>query len=239
MKIFAVIPCFNVGKRVFALIKYTLNYVDKIIIIDDCCPLKTGRLVKTKFKKNNKIIVLNNKKNIGVGGAVKKGYRFAINKKSDYVVKLDGDDQMDPKYITKFKKQIVKLKVDYLKGNRFFISKNLLKMSLLRFIGNIGLSILGKFSTGYWHIFDFTNGYTMIKTDTLRKIDLKKVKNNYFFETDLLYHLNLVNAKVHDIYIPAKYSSIKSNLKIYKTFHYFFYYNIENFFKRIYNNSFT
>ena len=78
----------------------------------------------------------------------------------------------------------------------------------------------------------------MIKTDTLRKIDLKKVKNNYFFETDLLYHLNLVNAKVHDIYIPAKYSSIKSNLKIYKTFHYFFYYNIENFFKRIYNNFF-
>ena len=112
-------------------------------------------------------------------------------------------------------------------------------MSLLRFIGNIGLSILGKFSTGYWHIFDFTNGYTMIKTNILKKINLKKVKNNYFFETDLLYHLNLVNAKVYDIYIPAKYSSINSNLKIQKIFHYFFYYNILNFLKRIYKNSFT
>ena len=238
MKLFAIIPCFNVGKRVFPLIKYTLNNVDKVIIIDDCCPLKTGKIVKKKFKNNNKVIVLKNKKNLGVGGAVKKGYKFAVKQKSDYVIKLDGDGQMDPKFIIKFKKQIIKLNADYLKGNRFFISKDLLKMSLLRFIGNVGVSILGKFSSGYWHIFDFTNGYTMIKTNILRKINLKKVKNNFFFETDLLYHLNLVNAKVYDIYIPAKYGIIKSNLKIQNIFHYFFYYNIMNFFKRIYKNYF-
>ena len=236
MKVFAVIPCFNIGKKVFPLINKTLKYVNKVIIVDDCCPLKTGDLVKTKFKNNRKVIIIKNKFNLGVGGAVKKGYAFSIKHKSNYVVKLDGDGQMDPKYIPSFEKKINKLDADYLKGNRFFISSDLIKMSIIRFIGNIGVSILGKFSTGYWHIFDFTNGYTMIKTKTLKKINLKKLKNNYFFETDILYHLKLVDAKVYDIYIPAKYSSIKSNLKIQKIFLYFFFYNIVNFLKRISKN---
>ena len=76
MKIFAVIPCFNVGS-IIKLINKTLPHVDKIIIIDDCCPRKTGEIV-TNFFKKKKIIVLLNKKNLGVGGAVKRGYLYSL-----------------------------------------------------------------------------------------------------------------------------------------------------------------
>ena len=141
---------------------------------------------------------------------------------------------MDPKFINLFIKEAIDKKADYIKGNRFFFSKNILKMSLIRLIGNIGVSFLGKISTGYWNIFDFTNGYTMIKTDTLKKISLNDLKNNYFFETDILHHLGLLNAKVVDIKIPAKNSKVKSNLRIRKIFFYFFFYNMINFVKRIY-----
>ena len=234
LKLIAVIPCFNVGRSVFDLIEKTLLYVDKIILVDDCCPVNTGSLVKNKFKNNKKIIVLENKQNLGVGGAVKRGYNHALKFNCEYIVKLDGDGQMNPKYILKFKKFAEYSNGDYIKGNRFFKSKEILKMPIIRLIGNIGISYLAKISTGLWHIFDFSNGYTFIKVKILKKLDLNQIKNNYFFETDILFHLNQVNAKVYDINIPAKYSKIKSNLKIWKIFHYFFFYNIKNLFKRIF-----
>lgn len=234
MKIVAVIPCFNVGSSVFKLINKTLFYVDKVIVVDDCCPKKTGKLVKEKFYYKKKVIVIENKKNLGVGGAVKKGYEYSLKLPCDYIVKLDGDGQMDPKYIRKFKYFAKIKKADYLKGNRFFKSKEIFKMSIIRFFGNLGISFLGKLSTGLWHIFDFSNGYTFIKKDILKKISLKKIKNNFFFETDILFYLGKINAKVYDVKIPARYTNIQSNLRIWKVSHYFFLYNLINFFRRIF-----
>lgn len=233
MKLIAVIPCYKVGFKINSLVKKTLNYVDGLIVVDDFCPLNTGKFVQKKFLKNKKVLVIKNKKNLGVGGAVIKGYRQAIKFSPDFIVKLDGDGQMNPKYIKKFKLQAMKSNADYIKGNRFFFSKELMKMSLIRLIGNIFISFLGKISTGYWKIFDFSNGYTFVRTKVLKKINLSKVKTNYFFETDLLFQLSSVHAHVLDINIPAKYTNIKSNLKIWKVAHYFLIFNILNFFKRI------
>ena len=78
MKIIAVIPCFNVGSSVFQLINKTLLHVDKVIVIDDCCPKNTGKLVKKKLYSKKKVVVIENKKNLGVGGAVKKGYEYSL-----------------------------------------------------------------------------------------------------------------------------------------------------------------
>ena len=80
MKIFAVIPCFNVGSSVIKLINKTLPHVDKIIIIDDCCPRNTGEKVNKFFKKNNKVVVLLNKKNLGVGSNQKRIFVFIKNR---------------------------------------------------------------------------------------------------------------------------------------------------------------
>ena len=160
MKIFAVIPCYNVGKYIINLVNQTLKHVDKVIIIDDCCPLKTSEFVEKEFMGNDKIYIIKNKKNLGVGGAVIEGYKYSIFHNPDFLVKLDGDGQMDPEYINLFLKKAINESADYVKGNRFFFSKDILNMSLIRIIGNIGVSFLGKISTGYWDIFDFTNGYT-------------------------------------------------------------------------------
>jgi dolichol-phosphate mannosyltransferase len=59
-------------------------------------------------------------------------------------------------------------------------------MPLIRLLGNIFLSFMSKFSTGYWNIFDFTNGYTAISHKALKKISFSKISKNFFFETDLL-----------------------------------------------------
>ena len=233
MSVFIVIPCYKVKNKISKVIKNSIKYADKIIIVDDKCPQQTGNFVKKRIK-NKKIIVLFNKKNLGVGGATIEGYKIAVKLKAKIIIKMDGDDQMNPNYIPHLIKDIQNNKAGYCKGNRFHDLNILTKMPIVRLLGNIFLSLLSKFSTGYWNIFDFTNGYTAISYVSLKKISLTKISKNFFFETDLLHYLYLKNIKVSDVKIPAIYNNSKSNLVISNVFFYFLIGNISNFFKRIY-----
>ena len=233
MSVFIVIPCYNVKNKIDKVISKSLKYADKIIIVDDKCPEQTGYYVKHKIK-NKKILVIFNNKNLGVGGATMIGYRAATKLNAKVIVKMDGDGQMNPYYIPNLVKNIIEGKADYCKGNRFFNKSIVIKMPFIRLVGNFLLSFISKFSTGYWNIFDFTNGYTAISSQALKKISFSKISKNFFFETDILYNLYLKNIKVIDINIPAIYNNSKSNLKISNVFFYFFKGNIKNFLKRVY-----
>ena len=233
MSIFIVIPCYKVKKKIYKVISKSLKYVDKIIIVDDKCPEQTGAYVK-KTIKNKKVLVLFNKKNQGVGGAMKKGYKAAIKLNAKIIVKMDGDDQMKPYYIPHLVKDIKEGRAGYCKGNRFFNKSVIKKMPFIRLVGNLLLSFISKFSTGYWNIFDITNGYTAISTSALKKINFANISNNYFFETDILYNLYLKNINVVDVNIPAVYNDSESNLKILNVFYYFLKGNLKNLVNRLY-----
>jgi hypothetical protein len=109
-------------------------------------------------------------------------------------------------------------------------------MPALRLFGNAVLSFLNKLSSGYWDIFDPTNGYTAIHTDTLRELPLEKISNRYFFESDMLFRLNLQKAVVTDIPMDAKYGDEVSNLKIRQVVAEFLLKHVRNFGKRIFYN---
>jgi len=233
MSIFIVIPCYKVKKKIYKVISKSLKYVDKIIIVDDKCPEQTGDYVQKKIK-NKKVLVLFNKKNQGVGGAMKKGYKAAMKLNAKIIVKMDGDDQMKPYYIPRLVKDIKEGRAGYCKGNRFFNKSVIKKMPFIRLVGNLLLSFISKFSTGYWNIFDITNGYTAISTSSLKKINFANISNNFFFETDILYNLYLKNIKVVDVNIPAVYNDSESNLKILNVFYYFLKGNLKNLLNRLY-----
>ena len=233
MSIFIVIPCYKVKKKIYKVISKSLKYVDKIIIVDDKCPEQTGDYVQKKIK-NKKVLVLFNKKNQGVGGAMKKGYKAAMKLNAKIIVKMDGDDQMKPYYIPRLVKDIKEGRAGYCKGNRFFNKSVIKKMPFIRLVGNLLLSFISKFSTGYWNIFDITNGYTAISTSSLKKINFANISNNFFFETDILYNLYLKNIKVVDVNIPAVYNDSESNLEILNVFYYFLKGNLKNLLNRLY-----
>jgi dolichol-phosphate mannosyltransferase len=89
-------------------------------------------------------------------------------------------------------------------------------MPYIRRMGNLGLSFLTKVASGYWNIFDPTNGYTAIGANALRSLNFERLSKRYFFETSMLLELGLQRMVVKDIYIPAIYgdeSSKLSNLK--------------------------
>jgi glycosyltransferase involved in cell wall biosynthesis len=236
-KIAVVIPAFGVSKQILQVIKGIDQKVSKIIVVDDCCPENSGRIVQSQCKDKRVKVIFNNS-NLGVGGSMIAGYQEALTNKPLFIVKIDGDGQMDPKLISKFVGRLQKTGADYAKGNRFADPENLFLMPKVRILGNLILSFFAKFSTGYWNIFDPNNGYTVIRGEILSQIPLKKISHSFFFESDMLFRLNLLGAHVIDVPMKAIYGSETSNLKISKTIAEFTIKHYKNFVKRIAYNYF-
>ncbi|RJO62160.1 glycosyltransferase family 2 protein [candidate division WS5 bacterium] len=214
-----IIPAYRVEKQIGKVIAKIPDFVDKIIIVNDASTDRTTEIIRRM--NNSKILLIEHKKNQGVGGAMKSGFRKAIELNIDIVVKVDGDNQMDINYLPALITPIIENYADYTKGNRFLDSKDLVQMPFQRFLGNLFLTFITKVASGYWHIFDSQNGYLAISLDTLKKIDLDKLDNYYFFENSMLININIFEARVADIFIPARYLDEKSSLKISKVLWYF------------------
>lgn len=232
MNIAVVIPSYKVKNKILDVIKEIGPEISKIYVVDDKCPEKTGEFVISNVL-DPRVKVLFNEVNQGVGGAVVRGYNEAILEKMDVVVKIDGDGQMNPKLISNFTLPIILHQADYAKGNRFFRYEDVNKMPIIRLLGNTVLSFLNKVSTGYWQLFDPTNGFTAISVPCLESLDLEKVSKRYFFESDLLFRLGIIGACVKDVPMKAIYEDEESNLKIRNILIPFLKGHIRNFTKRI------
>lgn len=228
-----VIPSYKVCKHILTVIEKIGPEVDRIYVIDDCCPDGSGDFVEGSCR-DSRVSVIRHTENQGVGGAVMSGYKAAIEDGADVIVKIDGDGQMDPGLIHDFIAPIVNGEADYTKGNRFFDLEALRAMPKTRLFGNAVLSFMTKFSSGYWNLFDPTNGYTAIHSDAARHLPLSKISRRYFFETDILFRLNILRAVVVDIPMDAKYDDEVSGLKISKILGEFFVKHLRNSFKRIF-----
>jgi dolichol-phosphate mannosyltransferase len=228
-----IIPCFKVRGKILDVIAAIGPECSKIYVVDDCCPDGSGDLVE-EVCTDTRVIVLRNKKNLGVGGAVMTGYEAAIADGVTLLVKVDGDGQMDPHLIMEFVAPIIAGDADYTKGNRFFDLEQVKDMPALRIFGNAILSFMAKFSTGYWDVFDPTNGFTAIHRDVARSLPFQKISRRFFFETDVLFRLNILRAVVVDVPMDAKYADEVSNLKVSRVMGEFFFKHIKNFFKRIF-----
>ena len=237
MSIAVVIPCYRVQKHILDVLEKIPDAVTNIYCVDDACPDKSGDIIE-KEAKDKRIKVLRHKENQGVGGAMVTGYRAALEDKNEIIIKLDGDGQMDPRLIPQFIAPIQSGECDYTKGNRFYYIDNVKAMPPIRLFGNAVLSFMTKLSSGYWHLFDPTNGYTAIHANILKNMQLSKLDKRYFFEIDILFRLNLLRANVQDIPMKAVYEDEESNLEIKKIILPFLTKHIRNIFKRIVYNYF-
>lgn len=234
-KIAVVIPSFKVTRHILNVIDRIGPESWRIYVVDDCCPDGSGRMVQEQCQ-DPRVRVIFNEKNLGVGGAVMEGYKLAISDGADVMVKLDGDGQMDPEHIPRFVIPILAGECDYTKGNRFYDLRHIKRMPRARLIGNAVLSFMAKLSGGYWDIFDPTNGYTAIHAEVAKFLPLSQISRRYFFETDMLFRLNLLRAVIVDIPMDAEYGEEASNLKISHIIGEFLIRHTINFFKRVFYN---
>lgn len=208
-----VIPSYRVKAHILDVIARIGPEVAMIFVVDDACPDGSGAFVGEQCR-DPRVRVLRHEVNRGVGGAMMTGYRAALGAGADIIVKVDGDGQMDPALIPHIARPVLARQADYAKGNRFHSLWNVRRMPRVRLYGNAALSFMTKLSSGYWGIFDPTNGYTAIHAAALERIEFANVSERYFFETDMLINLGNARAVVADVPMEAVYADEVSNLRI-------------------------
>ena len=235
-KFCVVIPCYKVKNQITSVLKkINFNFVKHVIVVDDFCPQKSGIKAKKKFNNKKKFSYIFLKKNLGVGGANVVGIKKAIKRKYKYIVKLDGDGQHDNKIIENFYRVFISKKyINCCKGYREMNIYRLNGMPFIRFLGNIIMTTIFRLISSRPYMKDVCNGLIAFDSEIIKKINLDKIKKNFFFEQDLLFKLLEVKAVIYQLKTKIIYGNEKSNLKPIAVIFPFLIYYLQILFKKLF-----
>jgi glycosyltransferase involved in cell wall biosynthesis len=208
-----VVPAFNEELLIGDTLSSIPSFVDRIYAVDDSSTDRTQQEIADHSRKDPRIIVIRHEKNSGVGAAIVSGYRRSVEDGNQVTVVMAGDNQMDPELMPSIIDPIIGNHADYTKGNRLLSPEYRKGMSRWRFVGNTILTILTKFSSGYWKLMDPQNGYTAISRRALERIDLNRIYPRYGYCNDLLVKLNIFGFRVMDVEMPSRYGREKSKIR--------------------------
>jgi glycosyltransferase involved in cell wall biosynthesis len=208
-----IVPAYNEEKLIGRVISTMPDFVDKVIVINDGSRDRTESVVREFMKKKDSILLLNHKRNQGLGKSLIDGYLKSLELEADIIAVMAGDAQMDPLDLPKVLDPIAEGRADYVKGNRLLSDETGQVMPRYRFFGNSVLTLLTKFATGYWHLIDPQCGYTAISNEALQMIDIKQLTKGFGYNAHILNMLNLRNCKVADVEVRTVYGEAKSGIK--------------------------
>lgn len=156
-KILVIIPCYNESESIVSVvnsIKSQPLYLD-YIVVNDCSTDSTKDILI-----DNKINFLDLPVNLGIGGAVQTGYKYAWKNEYDIAIQIDGDGQHDPAYIQNLVEALLQNECDAAIGSRF-IKKEGFQSSFLR---RLGINILSKCIQIFYGetVYDVTSGFRAV-----------------------------------------------------------------------------
>jgi glycosyltransferase involved in cell wall biosynthesis len=197
-----IIPMFNEEKVASKCIDKVIEKINKLktkiqlIVVNDGSIDNTSQILKDKKQQYKaKITVLTNKKNMGFGGALQTGIKYAISKNFEYYLTMDSDLTNPPSYISDFVK-IMPLNYDCIKASRYIKGGRVVNVPYFRriisIVGNSMASLI--FNVG---IRDCTNGFKMVKLKFLKGIQFKE--NNFSIILEEMYYLKKKHAKFYEI----------------------------------------
>lgn len=216
--IVAVIPAHNEETQIARVVETMPDYVDHIVIVDDCSPDRTSEVVQSLIDRGqSRVVLIRHEVNQGVGGAIATGYKWTRDHGHDVAVVMAGDGQMDPRDLPAILDPVVEDRADYSKANRLFTGEAYKKIPKIRYFGNSVLSLLTKIASGYWHIADSQAGYAAINKRALQRIDWDRMYKRYGQPNDILVKLNVYDFRVTDVPTEPVYGvGERSGIKIRK-----------------------
>ena len=203
-----VVPAYNEETLIDRVFESMPDFVDKIVVVNDCSQDQTCLIVNSYIKQNQpncRVKLISLAQNQGVGGAIVEGYKWCRDQGIEVTAVMAGDAQMDPADLPVLLDPVVAGEVDYTKGNRLVSGEAWNKIPRVRYLGNAGLSLLTKIASGYWHIADSQTGYTATNLKVLKSLDLDHIYKRYGMPNDMLVKLNVYNFRVRDIEITPVY----------------------------------
>ncbi len=283
-----VVPCYNEETQIGMVIESMPDFVDRIVIVNDCSPDRTAEVVKEYIRKDtsprqefkpfpnpvipnryneadqvleamnhreielfvpseivnenpdtDRIILINNLKNGGVGAGIARGYKWCKDHEIDCTAVMAGDGQMDPAELESICLPVIQENIDYVKGNRLRHPSAKYVIPRIRFFGNSVLSMLTKIASGYWRISDTQTGYTAISLSALRAVKIHEIYKSYGMPNDLLVKLNIAGCTLKEITIKPVYRvGEKSKMKVAKVIRRVSWLLMRLFFKRLWTKYF-
>lgn len=277
-----VVPAYNEEQQIRLVLDTMPDFVDRIIIVNDCSKDKTADVVSSYFEKagqrtipkpvvpteptlynqaeihlakkgkeewkkfppheivqpkpEGRLVLINLKKNGGVGTAIALGYKWAKAMQIDCTGVMAGDGQMDPGELESICTPVISENIDYVKGNRLIHRSAFDIIPRKRFLGNSILSILTKIASGYWSVSDTQTGYTAISLKALRAIDIPSIYPRYGMPNDMLVKLNIASCTLREVEIkPIYHVGENSKLKINKVIAPISWLLFKSFFRRLYH----
>ena len=278
-----VVPSYNEETQIGMVIESMPDFVDRIIVVNDCSKDKTSQVVRQYIENDrttpveigsvlnniqpnrynrasqvvqelqkkelerftpstivnenegsDRIILIDQLENAGVGAAIARGYKWAKDHGIDCTAVMAGDGQMDPDELEGICMPVIVDDIDYIKGNRLIHRSALLIIPKVRYFGNSILSILTKVASGYWHVSDTQTGYTAISNKALNAIRLYDIYKSYGMPNDMLVRLNIAFCTIKEVEIKPIYDvGEQSKMKIMKVIPRVSWLLFKSFFKRL------
>ena len=214
MKKLIIIPAYNESANIENTVKDIVTNAPDFdyVIINDCSTDNTLEICE-----RNGFNVVNLPLNLGIGGAVQTGYRYAYNNGYDIAVQVDGDGQHDPAFLTKMAEVMMAEKADMLIGSRF-LEKEGFQSSRVRRMGITYFTWLIKLFTRK-KITDPTSGLRMINSDII-EIFAESYPRDYP-EPESVVHVIRLGKNVREIpVIMRERQGGKSSIRFFSSIYY-------------------
>lgn len=232
----ALVPAFNEEALIGDVIKEMPEFIDFIIVVDDCSTDSTSKQAEKYATK--KTFVIRHNRNTGLGGAIKTAINKAKELHVEIAVVMGGDNQMDPLYLPALLDPICDGSYDFTKLNRFYSVDGFSNMPRHRFFGSLVLAFFTRIASGYWHIIDPQNGYVAYGPRVLSELNFNRITDGYALENDILINLNILDMKIKEIPGKIRYGKEASNMKLWKIIPSFSIFLFFGFFRRIFRKYF-
>lgn len=167
-KILLIIPAYNEEANILRVYNNIVSYNKKannkldVVFINDGSKDNTENILLENNINHVKLI-----QNLGIGGAVQTGYKYAIENNYDIAIQFDGDGQHDINYVEDLIKPILNAEADMTIGSRFIDSSSSnFKSSGMRRLGIKVISFCIRIRTGK-KIYDTTSGFRAVNKKVL------------------------------------------------------------------------
>jgi dolichol-phosphate mannosyltransferase len=185
-----IIPTYNEKENAARIIEAVLAQDPRleILVVDDGSPDGTGDIVAGIGATEPRVHLLRRERKLGLGTAYIAGFRWALERKYDFIFEMDADFSHDPGHLPQFLSAIEG--ADVVLGSRYREGKvTVVNWPIGRLLLSYYANVYARMVTGL-PLWDATGGFKCFRRHVLESIDLSRVHSNgYAFQIEVNYRV--------------------------------------------------
>jgi len=197
-----VIPTYNEKENIERLVRnvFSLQRAFDVLIVDDNSPDGTADIVKGLFSEyQDRLFLIEREGKLGLGTAYIAGFKWALEKKYEYIFEMDADFSHNPNDLVRLYNACYREGFDMAIGSRYKTGVNVVNWPMSRVLLSWGASKYVKLVTGM-NIHDTTAGFICYRRWVLEKINLDKIKFvGYAFQIEMKFKAYLHKFKIKEV----------------------------------------